>query len=77
MQKQGVIWPSILNKPVHGLQDVLSRWDAHGMLRIIGQKDHVLSAVSMVLDEVVGQVLGIIDATSQLSLLTKVVDADE
>jgi hypothetical protein len=50
---------------------------AHRVLLVISQADHVFSCVSVVILEVSGQVLDIVDAASKLSFLTKVVDTDK
>lgn len=75
MEKERVVWSSIFNQPVHGTQNVLLGGLAHSVLLIVGQYDHVLSLVSEVLVEIGRHVLRVIDASSQLALLTKVVDA--
>ena len=77
MEEKRVIGASVLNKPVHGAQNVLLGRLAHGALLVVGQGDHIFALVAKGFLEVVGHVLNIVDATSQLALLTKVVDADQ
>ena len=47
------------------------------VLLVISQDDHVLPFVAMVLNQVLRQVFGVVDASTQLALLAKVVDADQ
>ena len=50
---------------------------AHGILLVIGQEYHVLSLVIEMAVKICAHVLYVVDATTKLSTLTKVVDADE
>lgn len=77
VEEERVIGLSVLDQPVHGAQDVLFGRLAHWVLLIIGQGDHVFALVAKGLHQVVGHVLNIVDATSELALLAKVVDTDQ
>jgi hypothetical protein len=68
VEEERVVGLGVLNEPVHGAQDVLL---------VVGQSDHILALVTKGLHQVVGHVLNIVDATSELALLAKVVDADQ
>lgn len=50
---------------------------AHGVLLVIGQHDHIFSLVAEKLVEVVGHVLCVVDASSELTFLAEVVDANQ
>lgn len=77
MEKERVIGLGVLDQPVHGAQDVLFGRLAHWVLLVVGQGDHVFALVAKSLHQVVGHVLNIIDATSELALLAKVIDTDQ
>jgi hypothetical protein len=62
---------------MHCPQDVRLGRLAHGVLLIIGQSNHVLPLVAKELVQVCAHVLYIVDATTKLSSLAEVVDADE
>jgi hypothetical protein len=62
---------------VHGTQDILLCWLAHGILLVVREDDHVLTLVAEVLHEVGCHVADVVDAASQLASLTKVVDTDQ
>ena len=44
---------------------------------VVGEDDHILAAVPVALGQKGGQVLGVVDAAAQLSLLAEVVDTDQ
>lgn len=77
MEEQRIIRFRILNQPVHSAQDVLLRGLAHRILLVIGQDDHILACIAKIAVEVGGHVFDVVDAASQLTLLTKVVDTDQ
>ena len=77
MEEQRIIRSGILDQPVHGAEDVLFRRLAHRVLLIVGEKNHILSGVPKVRVEIGRHVLDIVDTTSELTSLTKVVYADE
>ena len=62
---------------MHGSQDILLGGLAHRILLIIGQNDHVLSLVAEVLCQVSRHVSDVVNTTSELTALAKVVDADK
>lgn len=77
MEKEGVVGLGVLDQPVHGAQDVGLGGLAHGVLLVIGEKDHVFAGIAEVLVQVGGHVLDVVDASAQLAFLTEVVDADQ
>lgn len=77
VEEQGVVWLSILNQPMHRSENICLGRLAHRVLLVIGEKHHVFSGVAKVLVQVRGHVLNVVDTTSQLTLLAKVVDADQ
>ncbi len=77
MQEQGVVGLGALDEPLHGADDVGLGGLHDGVLRVVGQDDHVLALVVVVFAEEVGHVVDVVDAAAQLALLAKVVDADE
>ena len=62
---------------MHRPQDICFCRLAHRVLLVVGQGDHILALVTEGLHEVVGHVLNIVDATSELTFLAKVVDTDQ
>ena len=62
---------------MHRSQYVLLCRLAHGILLIIGQDDHVLSCIAEIAIKVGRHVLHIVDASSQLSSLSEVIDANQ
>ena len=62
---------------MHGAQDVLFGWLAHGVLLIICKDHHVLPLVAKMLGKVSSHVADVIDTATQLAALAKVVDSDQ
>lgn len=77
VEEERVIGSGVLNKPVHGAQNVLLGGLTHGVLLVVCQGDHVLALVAESLHEVVGHVFYIVDTASELTLLSKVVDTNQ
>jgi hypothetical protein len=77
VEEERVVGAGVLDKPLHGSQNILLGGLAHGVLLVVGESDHVLGLVAKGLHEVVGHVLDIVDASPQRALLIKVVDADK
>ena len=77
MEKEGVIRPGVLHEPVHCAQDVLLRRLADRVLLVVCEDDHVIPLVSIGLVQEGGHVLHVVDASSELPPLAKVVDADQ
>lgn len=65
MEEQRVVWTCIIHQPLHGANNVLFRWHAHGVLLVVGQHDHVLRLIAVVPREKVLHVVCIIDTASQ------------
>lgn len=49
MEKQRIVGAGVLDKPVHGAQDVLLGRLTHGVLLVVGENDHIFSLVTEVL----------------------------
>lgn len=77
VKEQRVVWPSVLDQPMHSPKNVLLRRLAHGILLVVCKNHHVFPPVSEVLYKVRGHVLDIVDTSSELPALAEVVDADE
>ena len=77
MQEQGVVGLGTVDEPSHGTDDVLLGRLHDGVSLVVGQENHILPLVAEPLDEEVGQVLDIVNAASELTILTEVVDADK
>lgn len=77
VEEEGVVWLRILDKPVHGAENVRLGRLAHGVLLVICEENHVLTGISEVLVEVCRHVLDIVDTSSQLTLLAEVVNSNQ
>ena len=77
VKEERIIRPCVLDKPVHGAQDILLGRLAHRVLQVVGQDDHILALVAEVLVQVRRHVLDVVDAAPQLSALPEVVDPDQ
>lgn len=77
MEKQRIVRLRVLNEPMHRPHNVCFSRLAHRILLIVGQEDHVFALVSEMAVEIPAHVLHIIDAAPQLTLLSKIVDANE
>lgn len=77
MKEQGIVWPSILDQPVHRAENVLLCRLTHGILLVVCQDDHVLPLVSKILRQVCCHVADVVDAPTKLPALAKVVDSDQ
>ena len=77
MEEERVVRSRVLDKPMHSPQYVLLGGLAHGILLVIGEKDHIFALVVEILDEVGRHVPDIIDTASKLAALAEVVDADK
>lgn len=52
MEEQRIIGLCILDKPVHGAQNIRLGRLAHGVLLIIGEEDHVFAGIAEILVQV-------------------------
>lgn len=75
VEEERIIRFRVLDQPMHSSQDVLLGWLTHRVLLVVGQDNHILPCVSKIAVEVCRHVLDVIDATSKLAPLAKVVDA--
>lgn len=77
MEEERIVWPRVLDEPVHRPQDVLLRRLAHRVLLVVCEDDHVFPLIAVVLDKVPRHVPDVVDASPELTALAKVVDAYE
>ena len=77
MEEQRIVGLCVFDQPMHSPQNVLFRRLAHGVLLIVGQDHHVFTGVSEIAVQVTRHVFHIVDASSQLPFLSKVVDTDQ
>lgn len=77
VDKEGVMGLGVANEPLHCAHDVRLGRDAHRIALIVGEDDHVLSAVTKALVQEGGHIGDIVDAALECIGLTKVVDADQ
>lgn len=77
MEKERIVRSGILDKPVHGTENVLLCRLAHWVLLIIRQDHHVFPAIAEMLRQVGRHVPNIVDTSAQLAALPKVVDANQ
>lgn len=77
MEEVRVVWSGILDKPLHGSDDVLPGGDSGQFTLVIGQDHHVVVGVAKVLVQETTHILHIINASTQLVLGAVVVDADQ
>lgn len=77
MQEEGVVGPCVGDEPLHGADDVALGWLHDGVLLVVGQDDHILALIAVILYQEGRDVLGVVDAPAQLSLLAKVIDANK
>lgn len=60
---------------MHGAEDILFGRLTHRVVLVIGQNDHVFALIAEMLCQIRRHIPYVVDAASQLSALTKVVDA--
>lgn len=77
MDKQGIVWLGAFHQPLHRPDDVGFRRLTHRIGLVISQDDHIFPAVSVVLVQENGHFRHIVDASSQLVCLAKVIDSDQ
>jgi hypothetical protein len=77
VEEQRIVGLSVLNQPAHGADNVVLG-GLHDRVRlVISQDNHILTLVVIALREEGSEVVHIVDTPPKLSVLTKVVDADE
>lgn len=77
MEEQTVVGLSILHQPMHSTENILLVRYRHLVLLVIGQKHHIGASITKVLVQVCGHVLDVVDASSQGSSLSEVIDTDQ
>jgi len=77
MEEERVIGLGVLDEPMHCSEYILFVRLTHRILLVVRQENHVFSRVSKITIQVCRHILYIINAPSQLTPLTKVVDTDK
>lgn len=77
MEEKRIVGSRILDKPMHGTEDVCLGRLAHRILLVISKNDHVLSSVAKALVQISRQVPSIVDTTTQLAFLIEIIDANQ
>lgn len=66
MKEERIVWSSILNQPLHSADHVGLGRVHHRVLLVVGQDDHILALVIVTLNQEVGHVVNVVDATTKL-----------
>ena len=77
MEEQRVVWPGVLDQPMHRPQDIRFCRLTHGVLLVVCECDHILPLIPKELIQVRAHILDIVDASAKLPPLAKVVDTDQ
>lgn len=77
VEEKSIVRLGVFDKPIHGLLHILLGRNLARVLLVVRQDDHVLPLVVIAFVEEPRDVGDIVDAAAQLTLLAKVVDADE
>lgn len=77
VNEEGVVRLSITNKPLHCAENVCLCGNTHGVALVIGENDHVLSAITKSLMQESGHIGDIVDAALERIRLPKIVNADQ
>lgn len=67
----------IFDQPVHCTQHIRLGRNAHGILLVVGENNHVLPPIPVSLMEENGHVSDIVDASAKLIRLSDIVDSDQ
>lgn len=46
VNEERVVRLGILDQPVHGSNDIILGWNAHGILLVVGENDHILATIT-------------------------------
>jgi uncharacterized membrane protein len=77
MKEESIIGLGVLDKPAESANNVFAGRNHDRILLVIGQDDHVLPLVVIALHQEGRDVVYVVDTSTQLALLAKIVDADE
>lgn len=77
VEKQRVVWSGVLDEPVHRSEHVLLCRLTHWVLLVVCQDDHVIPLIVELGMKICGHVLDVVDATPELTFLTKIVDTNQ
>ena len=77
MEEKGIVGARILDRPMHCSQNIRFCRLAHGILLIVGKEHHIFPGVAEVLIKIRRHILDIVNTSTKLSLLTKIVDSDQ
>lgn len=77
VEKERVVSSRIFHQPVHSTEYIGLRRLTHWILLVVRKDHHIFSFVAKVSVEVRGHILDVVDASSKLTALAKIVDAYE
>jgi hypothetical protein len=77
MKEERVVLLRIFDQPLHCTQDIRLGRNAHGMLLVVGENNHVLPPIPVPLMEENRHVGDIVDASTKLIRLSDIVDSDQ
>lgn len=77
VEEEGIVGLSIANQPAHGANNVFPCRLHNWIALIICQEHHILSLIAMILGQKGRNIVDIVDAPSKLTILSKVVDANQ
>ena len=77
MKEESIIGLGVLDQPAESADDVFASGNHDRVLLVISQDDHVLSLVVVALHQEGRDVVYIVDTSTQLAFLTKIVDTNE
>lgn len=77
MEEERVVGLSAVHEPLHGSNHVGLGGNLAGVLRVVGQDNHVVGAVVVALHQELLHVVDIVDTAAESVALANVVDADQ
>lgn len=77
VDEEGVVGLGVANEPLHGPEDVRLGRETHWILLVVGEDDHIFSAVAKALVQERRHVADIVDAALERVWLPEVVNADQ
>lgn len=77
MKEESIVGLGVLDQPAESADDVFASGNHDRILLVISQDDHVLSLVVVALHQEGRDVVYIVDTSTQLAFLAKIVDTDE
>ena len=77
MEEKRIVGSRVVNEPAHRSDDVVLGRVFSGVRLVVGQDYHIIPLVVVALVEESRHILSIVDTSSQLALLSKVVDSNQ